>query len=209
MAVRAQRPPGRLRLIQGGQAATEPPSDEQLISAVERGDRAVGEHLHDRLIRSVDATLHRVLGRRDREHDELVQAAFERIVVTLARSRFTKACSLASWASAVTCSVALDALRSRRTERREPDPRPAASREGPRGADVERMVAVDREFQRLRTELVRMKSERAEALLLNDMLGHELSEMAVLLGVSVSTAQSRLARGRQELQERLAEEGGA
>jgi DNA-directed RNA polymerase specialized sigma24 family protein len=33
--------------------------------------------------------------------------------------------------------------------------------------------------------------------------------MAVLLGVSVSTAQSRLARGRQELQERLAEEGGA
>jgi RNA polymerase sigma-70 factor (ECF subfamily) len=48
-----------------------------------------------------------------------------------------------------------------------------------------------------------MTPERAETLLLHDMLGKELSEIAVLTGVSVAAAQSRLVRGRNELLERM------
>jgi RNA polymerase sigma-70 factor (ECF subfamily) len=44
-----------------------------------------------------------------------------------------------------------------------------------------------------------MKPEHAETLVLHDALGHELSEIAVLMGVSVAAAQSRLIRGRKEL----------
>jgi DNA-directed RNA polymerase specialized sigma24 family protein len=36
------------------------------------------------------------------------------------------------------------------------------------------------------------------------VLGHDLAEISVLTGVSVSAAQSRLVRGRQELKERMA-----
>jgi DNA-directed RNA polymerase specialized sigma24 family protein len=41
-------------------------------------------------------------------------------------------------------------------------------------------------------------------MLLHDMLGKELSEIAVLMDISVAAAQSRLVRGRKELEQRLA-----
>ena len=51
-----------------------------------------------------------------------------------------------------------------------------------------------------------MSPDRTEALLLHDMLGHELSEIAVLHGISVAAAQSRVLRARKELQQRLEED---
>jgi DNA-directed RNA polymerase specialized sigma24 family protein len=39
------------------------------------------------------------------------------------------------------------------------------------------------------------------------VLGHELAEVAVLTGASLSAAQSRLVRGRRELLERLQRDG--
>ena len=42
-----------------------PSSDERLLEGLARGDRALANELHRRLLRSVDATLYRVLGRRD------------------------------------------------------------------------------------------------------------------------------------------------
>jgi DNA-directed RNA polymerase specialized sigma24 family protein len=44
-----------------------------------------------------------------------------------------------------------------------------------------------------------MKPSLAEAVLLFDVLGHNLQEVASLTGVSLSAAQSRLHRGRKEL----------
>ena len=49
-----------------------------------------------------------------------------------------------------------------------------------------------------------MNQERATAVLLYDVFGHELAEIAVLTGVSVAAAQSRLVRGRKELRDRMA-----
>jgi DNA-directed RNA polymerase specialized sigma24 family protein len=48
-----------------------------------------------------------------------------------------------------------------------------------------------------------MGREKATAVLLYDVFGHDLAEVAVLTGATVAAAQSRLVRGRKELHDRL------
>src|SRR5262249_12982970 len=96
----------RIRVLPGGKATPGDAGarearrlrDEELILAFERGDRELSGHLYDRLINVVSATLIRVMGTRGQDHDDLVQSAFEQIVITLVRRRFARACSLSSWA---------------------------------------------------------------------------------------------------------------
>src|SRR5262249_47491057 len=92
-------------------------TDDDLIRAVLRGDDRVAAELYRSLYPTVDRTLCRIFGGRDREHEDLVQNAFEQIVSTIASSKFNRACSLATWASAVTTKVGLSALRTRCRER--------------------------------------------------------------------------------------------
>jgi RNA polymerase sigma-70 factor (ECF subfamily) len=186
-----------------GPAQREPRPDAELIEAVVRGDGAVAGELYDRLVHTVDQTLFRVLGRRESDHEDLVQSAFEQIVKTLTTRRFAGACSLKTWASSVATHVGLNALRSRRRERgvfdrRDSDAPPPSSNDNP-----ERDIALRREIETVRTELASMNEGRAEALFLHDVLGHDLAEIAALTGVSIAAAQSRLVRGRHELMERL------
>lgn len=200
-----------LQPIPGGASAARPSpgraDDEALIDAIQRGEPGLGRELYDRLIRVVDCTLYRVLGRRDRDHADLVQIAFEQIVVTITERKYARACSLTSWASAITCNVALNALRSRRTERKFITAGLELAQLGGEVAharDVEREMHARHELERVRRELSSMNPERSEVMLLHDMLGKELSEIAVLMNISVAAAQSRLVRGRKELENRLA-----
>lgn len=184
--------------------APAPLSDERLIEAVESGDHRLAGELYDRLIGVVDHTLYRVFGRREPDHEDLVQAAFEQIVLTLSRQSFARACSLKTWASTVTSHVGFNALRSRRRERAvldrqsEAEPESAAS-----AADIERQAVARAELERMREQLVAMKSEHAQTVFLHDVLGHELAEIALMTDVSVAAAQSRLVRGRKELYRRM------
>jgi len=201
----ALRDRGGLRVLTGGSQPREhEPTDAELIDAFERGEGRACERLYDRLIGVVEATLWRVLGRRDEHHDDLVQTAFEQIVLTLSRRRFARACSLSSWAASVTTHVAFNTIRARTRERRVVDRTHDADVEDlSRHEDLEREVGVREDMRRVRIYLSEMDWGRATTLFLHDVLGHELAEIAVLTGVSVAAAQSRLVRGRRELQERL------
>ena len=195
----------RLRVVsrQPGPPASAP-TDEQLIEAVERGDDRVSAEIYDRLLPVVDHTLYRVFGRRETDHDDLVQAAFEQIVITLSRQSYARACSLRTWASTVASHVGLNALRARRRERRvvdrsqEVDGELAAAR-----SDVEREAGARAELAMVRAQLAKMSPKRAHTVFLHDVLGHDLAEISLMTGVSVAAAQSRLARGRRELSRRL------
>ncbi len=168
------------------------------------GDGAVSGELYDRLVTTVDQTLYRVLGRRESDHEDLVQSAFEQIVKTLANRRFAGACSLRTWASSVATHVGLNALRSRRRERGVFDRSEVDAPESTAGIDnPEREATLRRELDRVRAQLAEMSPARAEALLLHDVLGHDLAEIAALTGVSIAAAQSRLVRGRHELMDRM------
>lgn len=179
--------------------------DEAIILAVQRGDRQVASALYDRLIRVVDHTVYRVFGRREVDHDDLVQMVFEQIIVTLSRRSYARACSLRTWASSIASHVAFNALRSRRRERKVLDRDAQADGEvhAARG-DAEREVSVRSDLQLVRSTLVEMKPEYAETVFLHDVLGHELAEISLMMRVSVAAAQSRLVRGRKELHKRLA-----
>jgi RNA polymerase sigma-70 factor (ECF subfamily) len=193
-----------LRVLEGGSPEPAQRSDEALIDAVQRGEQRVASELYDRLIEVVDHTLYRIFGRREPDHDDLVQSAFEQIVRTLTQRSYARACNLRTWASSIASHVGLNALRSRRRERSVID----RSLQGdiefvPLDRDAERTAQARAELEELRLTLAEMKSDQAHAVFLHDVLGHDLAEMALLLDVSVAAAQSRLVRGRRELYRRI------
>lgn len=192
--------------------ATTPPagepvpdwSDHELLRALEAADPRAGHVLYDRLIRVVEWTLLRVVGRRGPDHEDLVQAAFEQIVTSLYQRRYARDCSLTSWASAISCHVGLNALRAQRRQRALQGAGVRFESEPRSRTDLEGQLAARQALERIRAQLSTMNQERAEVLVLHEVNGLELSEIAAALRISVAAAQSRLSRGRRELLERLA-----
>ena len=177
---------------------------------MQRGDHRVAGLLYDRLVGVVDHTLFRVFGRRETDHDDLVQSVFEQIIVTLSRRSYARACSLKTWASSIASHVGFNALRSRRRERRVLDRE--ATIDGaavPTRLDTEGTASARVELDRVRKQLVSMRPEQSQTVFLHDVLGHELAEIAIMMRVSVAAAQSRLVRGRRELYRRLDVANGA
>jgi RNA polymerase sigma-70 factor (ECF subfamily) len=177
-------------------------SDAELCSALAAGDAWAAEVIYDRVEDVVDAVLFRLLGPGDGERDDLAQQALERVISTVVSGKFSQGCSLRSWATLITQHLAIDTMRSRSRERRLFDRSvgPAAlelvaeeSRTPERAAEMRRRV------ERLLSALSTVNRSRAEAVVLHDILGHDLAEIASLTGVTVAAAQSRLVRGRREV----------
>lgn len=207
---RAVEVPPRLRIVKGSadpssEGQVDAISDDALVAALRRGEGQKAAILYDRLIRVVDGALVRVLGRREQDHDDLVQSVFEQVILALHKDQFAGG-SLRGFAAAIACNIGLNVLRSRIRERRVVDRGRDADLEAHRSkahSDVERDAAVRSDLARVREELAAMNHEKATAVLLFDVFGHDLGEVAALTGVSLSAAQSRLVRGRKELHDRL------
>jgi RNA polymerase sigma-70 factor, ECF subfamily len=201
----------RLRAIEGGASAARRPdpgpklSESELFEGIVRGDERVAVELYKQLLPAVEGSLLRVFGRRESDHEDLVQIAFEQIIVTLSKRRYAQACSLTTWASSIAAHVALKALRSRYRQRRVFDvfAAPETVSDQHSHEDVEGNVASRERVERVRRELSQLAPPKAEAVLLHDVLGHGLLEIAAMTGVSVTAAQTRLSRGRRELAARL------
>ncbi len=202
----ARRP--QLRVLPGSGGGPTRPTDAELIRAVAEGDLAVADDLYSQLVGTVERTLYRVFGRREQDHEDLVQMAFEQIVLTLSRQTFAGGCSLKTWAAAITSRVGWKVLRTRRRERQVVDVCAEIVDDTVAGAlDVEREAASRLELERVRLQLSLMKPPQAEAVFLHDVLGHELVDIAHMTGVTVAAAQSRLVRGRRELAKRVQRAG--
>lgn len=180
-------------------------SDDELVAALRRGDRKVGHLLYGRLVRVIDATLARVIGPGQPEHDDLVQAAFEEVVRTVFKGQFKGRCKLTSWAASIACHIGLNAIRSRKTERsifdRSADVGDSGLSHQPR--HPEGALEARDELKLLRGALATLSPGRAEAVLLHDAFGYDLAEVAELTSSTEAAVQSRLVRGRRDLTERL------
>jgi RNA polymerase sigma-70 factor (ECF subfamily) len=176
--------------------------DAQLLEALRKGDPGAATALHDRARPIVGRTLARLLGRGDRDHEDLAQAAMIEIVFGI--ERFRGDCPLDAWLSTVTAHVVYKHLRRRQTERRifgaldptEDEPR---SRTQPAREAAMRSVV-----GHVRQHLEAMDPQKALAFVLHDVCGYDLREIAQITNSSVAAAQTRLSRGRRELHERIA-----
>src|SRR5437868_2163469 len=77
---------------QADTAAARQARDKELVAALRAGDREVAAAVHDRVRPQIDATLIRLLGRPDTDHDDLAQRALIELFTTI--KRFRGDCSL-------------------------------------------------------------------------------------------------------------------
>ena len=177
-------------------------SDLKLLAAIRRGDASCAQILYSRLQPAIDHALRRVLRRRTEDFDDLIQVTFERVIRAIIEDRFGGQSTLTTWAAAIAGHVAIDSLRRSVRERRlfsAVSPSDAAGLGTGTRPPTERQIEARSEIERLHAILARMKPALAETIVLYDVLGHSLEEVALLTGVSQSAAQSRLFRGRKEL----------
>ncbi|MGZ3421727.1 MAG: RNA polymerase sigma factor [Polyangiales bacterium] len=173
--------------------------DVEILAAVRRGDAGAATAFHDRTRPLVDRTIVRLLGRGSQDHDDLAQMSMLAVVRSL--DRFRGECSLDTWTSRVTAHTVYNEIRRRKIERRIFDhdaELEIASRRDPHDTASDRDV-----LKRIRKHLEAMDSAKAVTLVLHDVSGYDLREIAEITEVSVGAAQSRLVRGRRELHERI------
>lgn len=155
----------------------------------------------ERLGPIVDTALRRVIGADDPEFDDVLQSVFERLLGTVHHDSFRGECSIAGWALAITRNVAIDRLRARSRERHVFAREGVASTGEHRSADPgpERIADLRQQLARFAGALSRLGAAKAEVVYLHDVLGHDLTQVADMLGISVAAAQSRLVRARREI----------
>lgn len=190
-----------LELVPDPAHAADALSDSEVIAGLQLRDPRVAAILYDRLFPVVDRTVRRIFHERVHDHDDLVQTIFEQILRSILQDKFSQSCSLSSWATLIASRVAIDALRSRIRERRvvERSNAPADLSTVVDAKHLERRLEARSEVKQLQVALTRLNSARQEAVLLHDVLGHSLQEVAKLTGIGIRAAQSRLFRGRKEL----------
>jgi len=176
------------------------PTQAEIVAGVVGGQRWAHEALYDMLLPVVARTLQRVLHETSSDYEDLVQTSFERIVRTLMGDRSARVVSLEAWAGSIAAHVALDALRAKIRERRLFDRDDASgATEMVVNPNMDRQLDARRQLVWLQRTLTRMKADQAETIILHDVLGHDLAEIALMTGASEAAAQRRLSRGHQEL----------
>lgn len=174
--------------------------DEVLLAGLESGDPGIATTFCQRVRPVVDRTLTRLLGARDPDYEDLAQVALFELVSTI--HRFRRDCPLDAWLSIVTARVAYRHIRRRRLERRifgQLSPEESEGRLVVLPAAIEARQAIER----VTGMLAKMDPKRVWTWLLHDVYGYDLKEITEIMGVSLSAAQSRLVRGRREVNERV------
>jgi RNA polymerase sigma-70 factor (ECF subfamily) len=176
--------------------------DRALVTAVKAGDETVASSFCARVWPPVDRTIRRLLGHHDADRDDVAQLALIELVNTIGRYRGD--CSLDAWAQTIASHVVFKHIRRRQLERRIFTDLLADGAEIAAPVRDEWRSSTRELLARVAAHLDEMVSERAWALVMHDILGYDLREIAEMTESSVAAAQSRLVRGRRELHERVA-----
>ena len=158
---------------------------------------------------AVRGVLRRLVGAEDPEYEDLVQSSIENVLVSFDRGKFRGDCPQGGWAAVIARNVAIDAIRARRRERQlfARDAADLVAADSVRGADAkmgpEHLTGVQERLHRVKSAMLGLGAQKANVVFLHDVLGHELSDVAGILKITVAAAQSRLVRGRREIIEQI------
>lgn len=187
--------------------ATNEPTDEDLLRAHVAGDREAFGVLFHRHRDRLWAVALRTMGNREDAADGLqdgLVAAYRRA------GTFRGDAAVTTWLHRVVVNACLDRLRAAKVRRAEPLPDDLdeyRSRGAVATSDAEdpadRSVRDERRRQVL-DALGRLPEEQRAALVLVDMEGYPVAEVAAMLDCAVGTVKSRCSRGRTRLAELLA-----
>jgi RNA polymerase sigma-70 factor (ECF subfamily) len=167
-------------------------SDAELVRAALDGERDAFAVLVKRYERPVRATAMDVLGDHTTAQD-VAQDAFVRAYENLAALRKTSA--FGPWLIKITRRCALTVARQGRRETTfDPASRfPAESNNG----------QLDQQKQRLLAAVVRLPESERQAVMLRYFSGHNVRDVATILGRSVSTVTKQLSRAHKRLRNSL------
>lgn len=177
--------------------------DVRFIAALSPGDAAWATALHDRVRPRIEKTVHRLLGGRDPDQEDIVQHALIELVSNI--DRYRGDCPVESWASAIAAHAVYNHIRRRKVERR--IFRNLSDALLDRAASplrLDREGFVHSALARALAHLDAMEEKKAWTFFLHDVWGYDLREIAEITGVSASAAQTRLVRGRQEIARKIA-----
>lgn len=172
-------------------------SDDELLRAHVDGDRYAFAELFHRHRDRLWAVALRTLADREEAADALQDALLS---AHRAAARFRGDSAVTTWLHRIVVNACLDRARRRQAHptvplpdgnRAEPD-RPAAAE--PAAPAVDHDTALD-----VREALNHLPEEQRAALILVDVQGYPVAEVAAILGVAEGTVKSRCARGRAKL----------
>jgi RNA polymerase sigma-70 factor, ECF subfamily len=159
---------------------------------------------------AVRVVLRRLVGPEDPEYEDLEQTSIENVLVTFDRGKFRGECPKGGWAAVIARNVAIDAIRARSRERQlfAHDLGDLVATDEVRGQveakpGPEHLTGIQERLSRVKSALLGLGMHKANVVFLHDVLGHELGDVAEILGITVAAAQSRLVRGRREIVEQM------
>jgi RNA polymerase sigma-70 factor (ECF subfamily) len=182
------------------------PSDEDLVGAFQRGERAAFDDLVRRWDRKIQGAVYRLTGSQE-EAREVAQETFLRAYRSL--PSFKGEARVSSWLYQIALNLCRDRIRRRRVrtllsleelveggaELAEAGP---SAHEIVESADLRRRVA---------DAVASLPEEQREVIVLKEYEGLTFAEIALVLGLPVSTVKTRLYRGLTHLRQRLLRQG--
>jgi RNA polymerase sigma-70 factor (ECF subfamily) len=178
--------------------------EAELIRRCQVGERAAQEELYRRHRRAVAGNLFRVMGDRT-DLDDLIQEVF--VIAFRGLDRFRGEARLSTWLYRICINVALGRIRQRA---RRPTPLPLERIGGDRASEAdgpEAQLLEHERRQRVYRALDAMAPKKRMVLYLHEIEGHDLKQIAYLVGANPATVRTRLFYARREFYELLARDG--
>jgi RNA polymerase sigma-70 factor, ECF subfamily len=176
-------------------SVSAPQDDAELLERVANGDPGAYRELVERHVRGVHAFVYRMLGNRA-EAEEVSQESFLRLWKHA--DTFVARAKPSTWLYRVAHNLAVDRLRRRRESSHTSSIEEVPASDSPSLHLYDKQVALAVEGA-----LSELPERQRAAISLVHYQGMSNAEAALVLGVKVRALESLLARGRQQLRERL------
>lgn len=171
----------------------DPRSDSDLLLAHAEGDPHAFAALFHRHRDRLWAVALRTTGDREDAADALQEAMLS---AHRNAARFRGESAVTTWLHRIVVNACVDRMRRRQAQRTVPLP----GQDDPRSYGEPAAAPVDHDTTMVvRTALAQLPLEQRASLVLVDLQGHSIAEVAEMLGVAEGTIKSRCSRGRARL----------